>query len=256
MYNALVVRRIDLTPQLVIFHVKPDAGVPDFEPGQYVALGLLGSEPRGPGFKPDVEEVKADKIIKRAYSIGSSPAQKDFIELYIALVDDGALTPRLAVLSEGSRLFMAPKIVGHFTLHDLPEEKNAVLVSTGTGIAPFMSMIRTPSCWTPGRRFTMVHGVRYVSDLAYREELLSLQFKDRLAYLPIVSRATEDWKGDRGHVQKLFEDGKVPLNPAKDHVFLCGNPAMIEGMQKLLESRGYTEHSKKHPGNMHLEKYW
>lgn len=257
MYNATIVKRLDITDRLMIVGVKPDQGVPDFTPGQYLALGLLGSAPRAPGFKPDKEEVKPDKIIKRAYSIGSSPDNKEYIELYVALVDDGALTPRLAPLKVGDRLFAAPKIVGTFTLDPVPSECSAVLVSTGTGVAPFLSMVRTPACWTPNRRLTIVHGVRYVKDLAYRDELLALAERNKnFSYYSIVSRPDAGWTGETGYVQSFFEREVIKIEPDRDHVFVCGNPSMIEDMEKLLLGRGYREHSKKEPGSLHIEKYW
>lgn len=256
MLNATIVKRTEVTPELILVSVKPDGGVPDFQPGQYVALGLFGSAERPGHFPPEREAHPADKIIKRAYSIGSSPANRDSLEFYIAIVPDGGLTSRLALVREGDRVFLAPKITGTFTLEHVEPEKNLVLVSTGTGLAPFMSMVRTPATWTAGRRITIVHGVRHIADLGYRAELEGLAAeREGLEYRPVVSR-DPSWRGARGHVQSLFESGVVPVNPATDHVFLCGNPAMVEGMEALLLNRGYTVHSKKTPGNLHLEKYW
>ena len=161
------------------------------------------------------------------------------------------------MLKQGDRLFAAPKIIGTFTLHDVPLNHNLVLVSTGTGLAPFISMLRTSSTWSPTRNIVVVHGVRFPEDLAYRRELEGYARDHKnFTYIPVVSRAGPDWTGRRGHAQKLFTEGVLELSPTTDHVFLCGNPAMIEETQALLESKGYTAHSKKHPGTLHLEKYW
>jgi ferredoxin--NADP+ reductase len=220
-------------------------------------LGLPGAAPRYAAAKPESEAPAADKIIKRAYSIGSSPENRDFLEFYIAVVPDGSLTSRLAALKEGDRLFAQPKVTGTFTLEGLPPERNLLLVSTGTGLAPFMSMVRTEDIWTPGRRITVVHGVRHPSDFAYAEELMSLGESGRgLSYLPIASRAGDDYTGRKGRVQKLFEDRLIDPDPAADSVFLCGNPAMIEDVEKMLTERGFILHSRKSPGNLHVEKYW
>ncbi|MBN8549232.1 MAG: ferredoxin--NADP reductase [Deltaproteobacteria bacterium] len=256
MLNATITQRIEITPELVVLRVKPDAELSEFHPGQYVALGLYSDAKRPEHFPPEREPLAPGKLIKRAYSIGSSPSVREYLEFYIAIVPDGALTSRLALAKEGDRVFLAPKITGTFTLHDVPADANLVLVSTGTGIAPFMSMLRTPSTWTAGRKISVIHGVRYPKDLAYRDELSQLSSEGTLAYYPIVSREDPSWKGERGHLQKLFERSVVKLNPATDHVFLCGNPAMIDEMEKLLLSQGYVVHSKKTPGNLHLEKYW
>ncbi len=257
MLNATVVDRVDVTPDLLILRVKPDGGIPPFQPGQYVALGLPGSAPRYPGAEPEPEPAAAGKLIKRAYSIGSSPTATDHFEFYVAVVPTGALTSRLALVKPGDRVFTQPKVTGTFTLEGVPDDHNLVLVSTGTGLAPFMSMIRTPTTWTPGRKITVVHGVRYPQDFAYVEELGQFATEVQgFTYLPIASRAPDAWSGRKGRVQKLFEDREIQLDTGNDHVFLCGNPAMIEDVEKELTQRGYTVHSKKSPGKLHLEKYW
>lgn len=257
MLNATLIRREVVTDELLILHVKPDAGVPQFAPGQYVALGLPGSAPRPEHFPPEKEPANPEKLIKRAYSIGSSPAVRDYLEFYVAIVPDGALTSRLVLLKEGDRLHAAPKITGTFTTADVPADENLVLMSTGTGIAPYMAMVRTPETWTGERKVTIVHGVRFSKDFAYREELKALAASNKnFQYLPIVSRADPEWNGERGHVQKLFERGVLQLDASKDHVYLCGNPAMIDDIEKDLTSKGYVTHSKRTPGKLHLEKYW
>lgn len=257
MLNSTVVGRADITPDLMILQVKPDSGVPDFLPGQYVALGLPGGASRFQGAKPEVEPASPDKLIKRAYSISSSPRQKDYLEFYVAVVPDGALTSRLAALKPGDRVFSQPKVTGTFTLESVPEERNLLLVSTGTGLAPFMSMLRTESTWESGRKITVVHGVRFPSDFAYADELES--YRERGAcfeYLPISSRAGDDFPGRRGRIQKLFESEELVPSAAQDSVFLCGNPAMVEDVEKYLLERGFALHSRKSPGNLHVEKYW
>ena len=259
MLNATIVSRIDVTKELVRYGVKPDAPFKSFLPGQYVALGLAGSAPRPANFPPEKEPSPAEKLIKRAYSIGSSPEEGDVLEFYIAIVPDGALTSRLVLLNPGDRVYLAPKITGTFTLDGVPPESNLVFVSTGTGLAPFIAMLRTSSTWNPKRRILTLHGVRFPGDLGYRDELEALHVKNRenFQYFPVVSRDDgTSWSGHKGHVQTLFSNGTINLNPATDHVFLCGNPAMIDSVEKLLLPMGYTEHTKKAPGNLHLERYW
>lgn len=256
MLNATIVKRLEITPELIIIGVRPDAGVPNFLPGQYVALGLPGSAPRPENFPIEKEASSPDKLIKRAYSIGSSPLTHDYLEFYVAIVPDGALTSRLVIPREGERVYCAPKITGTFTLQDVNSDANLVLVSTGTGLAPYMSMIRTPGTWTEGRKITLIHGVRYPQDLAYADEIAGYVKNYPLTYIPVVSRGGIDWAGRSGHVQKLFSEGQIALDPSRDHVFLCGNPAMIDETERMLIERGYIVHSRKTPGSLHLEKYW
>lgn len=257
MLNSTVAKRLDVTRDLMILTVAPDAGVPAFVPGQYVALGLPGSASRYEN-APEEKEIPApDKLIKRAYSIGSAPTDGKHLEFYIAIVPDGALTSRLATIREGDRVYVAPKITGTFTLDSVQPDHHLVLISTGTGIAPFVSMLRCPKTWTSGRKITLAHGVRLPEDLAYRDELEKLASeRSDFVYSPIVSRADASYTGPRGRVTALFDSGGIVLNPEVDHVYLCGNPAMIDELELKLTAAGYVVHSKKTPGKLHLEKYW
>lgn len=242
MLNATLVEKIPLTDDLLILKVQPEGGVPDFKPGQYVALGLPGDD---------------GKVIKRAYSIGSSPLEKDYLEFYVAIVPTGALSSKLIDLKEGDKLHCGPKITGTFTLHDVPADKNLILISTGTGLAPYMSMLRTASTWTPNRKIYLLHGVRRRSDLGYVEEIKALTKDPRLIYLPFVSREEGDHEVRKGYVQSVIESGELELLPERDHVFVCGNPSMIDNVETMLKERGYQVHTKKVPqGSLHLEKYW
>lgn len=189
----------------------------------------------------------------------------EYIELYITLVRSGALTPRLWLLHPGNRLWLGSQAKGHFTLDDVPTDKNVVLVGTGTGLAPYISMIRDHHRCNLGRRFVVVHGARYVRELGYREELEDLDRECRtLAYVPTVSRpdAANGWQGHIGRVQSIFRDGSIEtalgqaLSPDTTEVFLSGNPEMVEDMQSLFLRRGYTMHSTREPGTLHVERYW
>lgn len=120
-----------------------------------------------------------------------------------------------------------------------------------------MSMIRTKSVMQQGRKITVIHGTRFVRDLAYREELTEMEKTiPGFRYIPTVSREAGDSQVKEGRVTALFDNNHVELNPATDHVFLCGNPDMIDELDVKLKARGYTEHSRKNPGNLHLERYW
>ena len=265
--NAVISQRIEVSPYLIILRVVSDGWIlPDFVPGQFAVLGLPGSAPRYRFSNPEEKTLDPNKLMKRAYSIASSSASKEYVELYITLVSSGALTPRLFALNIGDKLWLSPKFTGLFTLSDLPDNVNVVLVATGTGLAPYMSMIRTDLECRSNCRFAVLHGSRHSWDLGYRSELITMQrLCSNLTYLPIISRPNDEpiaWSGPVGYVQDLWTRGDLDEawsfhpEPHNTHFFLCGNPNMIETMLALLASEGFREHSKKTPGEVHLERYW
>jgi ferredoxin--NADP+ reductase len=261
--NATVIARRDVSDGLAILRVRPnEAPIPDFIPGQFIQLGL----PCGTR-----EADKPEKLDQRAYSIASSPADKEAFELLVALVPGGRLTPAIWTLREGDACWIDPRPLGSFTLEHIPPGKDLVLVATGTGIAPFVSMLRSYArgrpLHQPGRwkHCVVVHGVRRASDLAYDDEIRALCADDSsLAYYPTLSREPElsHWSGLRGRVQSVLsgEPGHpLPdtlLHPQCCHVFLCGNPSMIEEVRAMLVARGFTPGSPRRGGNLHTERYW
>ena len=265
--NAVVTARVEVHSELVFLKVVPDGwDLGEFSAGQFAVLGLPGKAPRCENSEPDVQPVDQDKLIRRAYSIGSASDQTGELEFYISLVASGGLSPRLLALREGDRVYLSPKVKGSFTLDAVPDDKNLVLISTGTGITPYISMVRSQAMATTGRKVAILQGVRHSWDLGYDEVLQGLlaQHAD-LSYLSIVSRPAQEktpWQGHTGHVQELWKGGALEKtwgfspSPEDTHVFLCGNPGMIEGTQVLLEGKGFNLHSKSKPGNIHVEKYW
>src|SRR5689334_5651328 len=115
-YNATVVGREEINPQLLIMRVRPDGQLFEFRPGQFGVLGTLGSAPRVAGSTPEEKAAEPDKIIRRAYSIASSSLERRYVEFYLTLITNGALTPRLFALKHGDRVFLGPKASGLFTL--------------------------------------------------------------------------------------------------------------------------------------------
>lgn len=265
--NATISDRINYGPEVANFRIVPDGWeLPDFKPGQFATLGLFGGAPRCAGSEPDKKAWPADKIIRRAYSIASSPLIRDYLEFNIVLVKEGVLTPRIWNLKVGDKIFLGGKITGQFTMDEVPPDAHVVFIATGTGIAPYMSMLGTFLKGGQKRRFALFHGVRTSQDLCYRSECLTLQqVCDNFSYHPIISRPQLDpipWKGPVGHVQKLWETNALSKTwgfgpePKNTHFFLCGSPGMIDDMIKMLGSIGFREHTKKEPGQIHVEKYW
>ena len=264
-YNAVVAGREAVNPQLHILRVRPDAALFDFTPGQFAVLGLLGAAPRIPEAASEEPPAAPDKLIRRAYSISSSSKERNYVEFYLTLVASGQLTPRLFALEHGGRLFLGPKASGVFTLDKTPPGKAVLLVATGTGLAPYVSMLRTILIQETQRRFVVVHGARHSWDLGYRGELESLaRLRPYLTYIPTITRPDQDphFAGHSGRIQTLLEQGVVEkesgilLDPAKTDVFLCGNPEMVETVKALLAARGFKPDQGKELGSIHVEEYW
>ncbi|MFN3076563.1 MAG: ferredoxin--NADP reductase [Alphaproteobacteria bacterium] len=267
-YNAELVGRTDVTPQLAILQVKPDAGVPEFAPGQYMVLGLRSDAPRLPECPPAEETPSSPvsgKLLQRAYSISSGSRQRDFLEFYVSLVTNGELTPRLFALRPGDRLFVGARAKGLFTLDAVPGAANVLMVATGTGLAPYISMLRTSILEDNGRKVAVLHGASYSWDLGYRGELEALsRARANFTYLPVISRpeSDKDWRGRTGRLPTWLETPDLaqacgfPLEASATHVFLCGNPGMIQQAEAILTARGFSPDERGTTGTLHREKYW
>ncbi len=265
-YNAVVTAKVSFTSDLFILKVKPDKPLAEFVSGQYVLLGLSSNLARRPGSEPEFKESKPDRMVLRAYSIASSGHEPDLLEFYISVVSNGALTPRLAQLHPGDRLMVGDKIRGFFTLDTVPREHSTVvLAATGTGLAPYISMMRRHSAHPYPFRFVILHGAPRSWELGYLDELrMQARHLPRVTYIPSVTRMKEDpwWTGDTGRITKWFQDPELAKrlelewDPNKTSVFLCGNPAMIHEVENTLKPLGYTIHGTQQPGSLHTEEYW
>jgi len=265
--NAIVTQRIEVTPQLIKLRVVPDGWeLPHFEAGQYCVLGLPGSAPRCELASQEDPSPDPEKLIRRAYSVASSSADREYVEFYVGLVHSGALSPRLLTLRAGDSLYMANRFRGLFTLAEVHDELGVVLAATGTGVAPYMSMIRTEVKKGVRHRFAVIHGARHSCELGYQDELKSLSAaSESFDYFPVLSHSHEEripWKGLKGFIQDIWISG-LPgeswlskITPDNTHVFLCGNPLMINAMTEVLEGEGFGMHSKKSPGQIHVEKFF
>ena len=265
--NAVVRQREEVAPGLMVLRVAPDGwDLPEFRPGQFAVLGLPLEAARCAGSDAEDQPPRPDRLIRRAYSIASSSVAREYLELYITLVRSGGLTPRLFALQPGDRLWLGPKITGNFTLDHAPHDSHLVLVATGTGLAPYMSMLRTILPEAGDRKMAVLLGARHSWDLGYRAELMSLdQRVPAFSYHSIISRPAEEpvsWAGPSGYVQDLWRERVLEkvwgLRPAPDNtsIFLCGNPAMIDDMVAILAEDGFREHSRKQPGEIFVERYW
>ncbi len=265
-YNAILQQKIEVAPGLCIFRIAPLGWkLPKFSPGQYCPLGLRKDAKRVPYSVPEVKESPDDRLIKRPYSIASSSEQDNYLEFYIKMVENGAMTPRLFALENGDKLWMREKVFGMFTLDDIPKDKNVIFFATGTGLSPYMSMLRSDLTVETDRKWAVVHGAVNSWDLGYRDELAIMQrFCPKLKYVPIISEPDKEptpWHGKVGFLDQVWKDKYIDeiwgekVSPENTVIFLCGHPMMVAGMEKLLQAEGFTLHSRKEPGSYIKEKF-
>lgn len=205
-----------------------------FENGQFVMIGL---------------EVDGRPLM-RAYSI-ASPNYEEHLEFFSIKVPNGPLTSRLQHLKEGDELLVSRKPTGTLILSDLLPGRHLYLLSTGTGLAPFISLIQDPEVYERFDKVILVHGVRYVSELAYADfitqqlpenEFFGDMVKEKLIYYPLVTR--EDFRNqgrqtDLMRSGKLFDDiGLPPINPLDDRAMICGSPSMLAETSQVLNEFG------------------
>ena len=207
-----------------------------FESGHFVMLGIsLGGKP-----------------LMRAFSI-ASPHYEDRLEFLSVKIPDGALTSRLQHVEPGAEIVVSNKPVGTLVVRDLRPGRYLYLLATGTGLAPFMSIIQDPETYERFEKVVLVHGVRTANELAYRDvitkelpahPLLGEDISSKLIYYPAVTR--EPFR-NRGRITELMNSGKLfadiglpPLDPATDRAMICGGPAMLSDLTALLDGRGFT----------------
>lgn len=220
---------------LFSFRTTRDPGL-RFENGHFVMIGL---------------EVEG-KTIARAYSIASAN-HDEHLEFFSIKVPNGPLTSRLQNIKVGDPVLVSRKPTGTLVLRDLKPGKSLYMFSSGTGLAPFLSLIHDPETYERFENVVLVHGVRFINELAYAElietrlpqhEYLGEMVKERLIYYPTVTRETFR---NEGRITALIESGKLcadiglpPLSPETDRAMICGSPAMLGDISKLLDSSGFV----------------
>jgi ferredoxin/flavodoxin---NADP+ reductase len=233
-FQARITQRVDFAPDLWMFRIQP-GGEFKFVPGQYATLGV---EDEG-------------KRTERPYSIVSSPSE-DEVEFFFELVPDGALTPQLHKLQPGDKLLMRKAPKGRFILETGNGRTNHLLVSTVTGVAPFVSFIRTLSKdWKEGRfdgahRLYLLNGASRPWEFGYKEELTRFAAElPWLKYVPTVSRPWDhaDWPGEIGRADDILRKyaDQWGLDASNTHAYLCGHPDMIANSKAILKRRGFLD---------------
>ena len=245
--TVLSVRRWNDT--LFSFTTTRDRGL-RFKNGHFVMIGL---------------EVEGKPLL-RAYSV-VSPNYEEHLEFYSIKVPNGPLTSRLQHLKPGDQILVGNKPTGTLVTSTLRPGKRLYLLSTGTGLAPFMSIVRDPETYEAYEKVVLAHGVRFTDELGYADyikhelpehEYLGEQVKNQLLYYPTVTRESFENQGrltDLLRTGQLCKDLGLPdLDPTHDRVMICGNPSMLDELVKELEARRFVEGSTHEPGDYTIER--
>ena len=233
-----------------LYSLQVDAPEVTFTAGQFARLAL------------PAPAASKEAMVGRPYSF-VNPPQSQPHEYYFIILPEGPLSPRLAALGAGDSVWLAPRANGFFTIAETAPAESLWCLSTGTGIGPFLSMLRTGDPWTKFGRVVLVHSVRYAEELTYRAEIAAIANAHPGAF-HYVSMITRETQRDAlpGRIPAAIDDGRLEarvglsLTPENAHAMLCGNPAMVDDVQKVLATRGMRRHRRREPGHITLETYW
>jgi ferredoxin--NADP+ reductase len=239
------------SPKLFSLRCSRDPGF-RFRAGQFARLGV----PKADG-----------SLVWRAYSMVSAP-HDEFLEFFSIVVPDGEFTSELSRLKVGDSLLVDKQAFGFLTLERFVGGRDLWLLASGTGLAPFLSILQDFEAWQRFERIVLVYSARTASELAYQELIHGLkqlehlaEFADKLVYLPLVTR--EQAPGClHGRITTLLNNGEleraagVSLSPAHSRLMLCGNPQMIEDTRALLKQRDLQLSLTRRPGQVAVENYW
>jgi ferredoxin--NADP+ reductase len=258
-YNSIITEIKKVRDDLAIIKVKPknDKKI-SYIPGQYALLALEDTE---------------GNWIPRAYSLSSAPSSGEY-EFYIVRVPNGKLTTLLFNKQVGDEIYMGERIMGFLNLNGIEDDTNLILMSTGTGLTPYVSMAREYFNYDKTnlndkneklsfKNMVILHGVFDPSMLGFREELETLaKTHSNFHYIPVLDPSCENWNGYKGFVQDILENGELEkiigeqITHKNSHIYLCGNPLMINANTKLYTEKGYTKKAGNDAGNLHIEAFF
>ena len=275
--KSIRVKVIEVTrwaPTLLSFKVTRPDGF-KFTAGQFVRLGIHGKDLQYFAQNHDAklitsetqgQPIDLDGYVFRAYSVASSPYD-EFIEFFSVVIPQGEFTSKVNHIQVGDSLLLNTTPFGYLTLarYQLPLPNDLWLLATGTGLAPFLSILKTIDVWQQYQRIILVYSARTSQELAYQAEIGSIKsiYGDNGAafvFLPIVTREA-DYAGEKARVPNLILSGKLTqlvgqkLDKERSHVMLCGNPQMVEDTKEALKSIGLTM-NRRGEGNIAVENYW
>ena len=223
-----------------LFSLRVEGAQLRFEAGQFVRIAL---------------DINGQRVA-RAFSF-CNPPDDPLLEFYGVIVPQGPLSPRLAKLKAGDALYVASNPAGFLVLREVPDAETLWLVATGTGLAPFLSILRTDTPWRRFKNVVLVHAARYAKELTYKEVIGGTAAR----YVPFVSREPAA-DSLHGRIPAAISDGRLEqaaglaLRAETSHVMLCGNPQMLRDATAALVARGMRKHRRRAAGHITVESFW
>ncbi len=225
--------------------LRIEAKIAPFTAGQFGKLAL---------------DVNGERVA-RPYSFVNAP-HETALEFYSSIVPGGPLSPLLAELKHGDKVWVSNKGSGFLVLDEVPEGKYLWLLATGTALGPFLSILKTDEPWRRFERVALVHAVRRAEDLSYRNVIAQIEqaHPDRFVMIPFVSREQVDF-AMRGRIPAAIGDGSLEERAAMpfsqdSQMMICGNPDMVKDSTAVLEAKGLSKNRRRTPGHVTVERYW
>ena len=229
-----------------LYSLKVNAEIQEFLPGQFGRLGL---------------EIDGEEIA-RPYSFVNTPNEA-YLEFYSIVVPNGILSSRLYQTQPGDKVWVASAAAGFFTMDEVPNGRELWMLSTGTALGPFLSILKTDTPWQQFNNIVLVHAVRTEEELTYREtiETFKQRAPEQFTMVPFVSREQTQYALP-GRIPAAIENGTLethtntPLVSQSSQVMICGNPDMVRDTTEVLKTKGFKKNRRREPGNITTENYW
>ncbi len=229
-----------------LYSLRVKAEIPQFTAGQFTKIGL----------------VIEDELVSRPYSFVNSP-EEGCLEFYFVTVADGPLTSKLVELKPSDPIWVMKRASGFLKLDEVPESRHLWMLSTGTAIGPFLSILKMSEAWLRFEKIVLVHAVRFAEELSFQPtiEKIKASHSEQFCYVPFVSReAHENALG--GRVPAAIETGileakvGISISPEQSQIMICGNPDMVKDTTAILNARGLEKNRRRTPGHISVENYW
>jgi ferredoxin--NADP+ reductase len=229
-----------------LFSLRIKAEIPDFTAGQFTKIGL----------------VIGDELVSRPYSFVNSP-EEEFLEFYFVTVPDGPLSSQLVHLKPGDSIWVMKRPSGFLKLDEVPDSRHLWMLSTGTAIGPFLSILKMPTVWKRFEKVVLVHAVRFAEELSFQPtiEAITSKYATQFNYIPFVSRQQVE-HALSGRIPGAIESGVLEekagmiISPEQSQIMICGNPDMVKDTMEILLERGLNKNRRRTPGHISVENYW